>query len=153
RRILPDAAIRSAFIVGFPGESERDFQELAAFMRQAAFDHVGVFAYSHEQGTDSFRLRGRVDPQVAEGRRRSLMSMQKKLARRRNQSRVGQRVDVLIETTDGSRAVGRIAIQAPDIDGRAITLRRPRSVRPGQFLSGRILAADAYDYFIRLAGR
>src|SRR4029079_2351107 len=116
-------AIRTSFIVGFPGETDADFEELLDFVEAARFDNVGVFTYSDEEGTSSFDLGGRVAPAVKEKRRRRLMAAQKRIATRRNRKRVGERFEVLVEGAHPESDLllrGRAASQTPAIDGMIV---------------------------------
>jgi ribosomal protein S12 methylthiotransferase len=99
RARVPGVAFRTSFIVGFPGETEEDFEELLAFVEAAEFDNVGVFTFSDEEGTTSFDLPDRIPPAVKEARRRRLLARQKRISLRRNRGLVGRQVDVLVEGT------------------------------------------------------
>lgn len=148
---VPGVALRSSFIVGFPGETEGEFEELLAFVADAEFDHVGVFTYSDEEGTTSHDLTGRVPPRTKEARRRRLMALQKKLSRRHNRRRVGERHRVLVEGTHPDSDLllrGRLATQAPDIDGQVIL--NDGSAAPGSFVTGEITEAHPYDLVARI---
>jgi ribosomal protein S12 methylthiotransferase len=144
-------AVRTSFIVGFPGETEADFAELLAFVEAGRFDNVGVFTFSDEEGTASFGLEGRVAPRVKERRRRSLMALQRRLLRRRNRTRVGERVEVLVEGTHEDTdllLVGRTAAQAPEIDGRVIL--NEGTARAGEFVTAEITETHDYDLLARI---
>ncbi len=99
RERVPGVAIRTSFIVGFPGETETDFETLLRFVEAARFDNVGVFTYSDEENTTSYDLPDRVPTRVKQARRRKLMSLQKRISARRNRARVGERLTVLVEGT------------------------------------------------------
>jgi ribosomal protein S12 methylthiotransferase len=151
RARVPGVAIRSSFIVGFPGETEQDFELLVEFVKAAQFDNVGVFTFSDEEGTTSFDLDGRVDPKVKEQRRRRLMAEQKKIARRLNKRRVGQRLDVLVEGTHEDTDLllkGRMAGQAPEIDGAVLI--NDGSAEPGSFVTVEVTEAHHYDVVGRI---
>jgi ribosomal protein S12 methylthiotransferase len=151
RERVPGVALRSSFIVGFPGETEAEFQELLRFVEEARFDHLGVFTYSEEEGTASFELDGRVAPRVREARRRRLMALQRKLVRRRNRQRVGERVEVLVEGAHEDTdllLVGRTAAQAPEIDGRVIVNDGTAGV--GEFVTAEITEGLDYDLVARV---
>jgi ribosomal protein S12 methylthiotransferase len=123
RRALPGAALRSSFIVGFPGETEQEFDSLLAFVEEARFDHLGVFAYSHEETTTAWNLADDVPAEVKRARRDALMEAQQRLAFLRNEARVGDEVEVLVEGAHADTddlLVGRMATQAPDVDGQVI---------------------------------
>jgi ribosomal protein S12 methylthiotransferase len=151
RARVPGLAIRSSFIVGFPGETDAEFAELLAFVKAAEFDNVGVFTYSDEEGTASFDLPGRVDGRTKERRRRQLMALQKGVSARRNRRRVGERVEVLVEGTHPDSELllrGRLAAQAPEIDGGVI-LNDGRA-DPGSFVGCEITEAHPYDLVARI---
>jgi ribosomal protein S12 methylthiotransferase len=146
RARVPGVAIRSSFIVGFPGETEGDFDELLAFVGAADLDNVGVFTYSDEEGTASFGLPEGVPARVKESRRRRLMARQRAISKRRNRRLVGQTVEVLVEGTHPDSDLllrGRLASQAPEIDGQVI-LNDGRA-EPGEFVTCRVSEAHAYD--------
>ena len=152
RARVPGVAIRSSFIVGFPGETQAEFEQLLGFVRDAEFDHVGVFTYSDEEGTASFDLPERIGPLVKANRRRQLMALQKRIALRRNRTRVGQRVEVLVEGPHPDSELllrGRLASQAPEIDGGVI-LNDGRALA-GAFVTAEVTEAFAYDLVARIA--
>ena len=151
RKGVPGVAIRTSFIVGFPGETEAEFQELLDFVRAAEFENVGVFTFSDEEGTASFDLPGRVEPKVKEARRRRVMALQKRLATRRNRARIGERVEVLIEGTHPDSDLllrGRTAGQAPEIDGSVIV--NDGTAPPGSLVTCEITEGHAYDLVARI---
>jgi ribosomal protein S12 methylthiotransferase len=151
RERVPGVALRSSFIVGFPGESEAEFEELVAFVEAAAFDHVGVFGYSDEEGTAAFALPGRVPPLVKANRRRRLMAAQRRISRRRNRALVGRRVEVLLEGPHPESELllqGRMASQAPEIDGRVIV--NDGTAPPGSFVACEVTEAHDYDVVARI---
>ena len=117
REAVPDIVLRTTFIVGFPGETEEDFEELLDFMRQARFDNVGIFTYSQEEDTPAGERKDQIPEEVKQGRRDRAMALQQKIAFERNQRWVGQTLPVLIESVEDGRVIGRIPGQAPDIDG------------------------------------
>jgi ribosomal protein S12 methylthiotransferase len=146
RERVPGVAIRTSFIVGFPGETDVDFEQLLAFVKAAEFDNVGVFTYSDEEGTGSFDLPDRLTGRVKESRRRRLMSLQKRISQRRNQRLVGDAVEVLVEGTHPDSDLllrGRLATQAPEIDGMVIV--NDGAAEPGSFVTCRVSEAHAYD--------
>jgi ribosomal protein S12 methylthiotransferase len=150
RRRMPDAAVRTSFIVGYPGETEEDFQELLDHVRQTQFDHVGVFLYSDEEGTGAFDHPDKVPSRTAQARRKKLMREQARISKQKNRRRVGQRVQVLLEgTSEESEFLlqGRMASQAPEIDGCVLINETPddRAVEPGQFVTVEITRAFEHD--------
>jgi ribosomal protein S12 methylthiotransferase len=149
RQRVPEATIRSTFIVGFPGETPADVEELLRFLEHAQLDRVGVFTYSREEGTPSYALPGRVPAREAARRRREVMTLQQEIARRKHRRLIGQQMWVLVDTdpTDTQPAVGRLRSQAPDIDG---VVRIDGSVTGGDLVLVEITAATAYDFTARV---
>jgi len=151
RERVSGVAIRTSFIVGFPGETEEDFERLQDFVGAAQFDNVGVFTFSDEEGTASFDLPGRVPARVKESRRRKLMALQKRISARRNRARVGQRLEVLVEGTHPDSHLllrGRLASQAPEIDGQVIL--NDGAAEPGSFVTCEVTEAHPYDLVARI---
>src|SRR6266699_374676 len=149
RARVPGIAVRTTFITGFPGESEEDFEELLAFVKNVEFDRVGVFTYSDEEGTPAYDLPGKVDPKIAKRRRDRLMKEQSKISRRRNKARVGETVPVIFEGESNESELlwqGRMETQAPDIDGCVLINDAPEgfSPSPGDFIE--VLITESYDY-------
>ena len=121
RRTIPGVSIRTSFIAGFPGETERDFRELCDFIRAAEFDWMGVFAYSDEDRAKSFQLDRKVDPETIEGRRERLLSIQKRISARKLRRRIGERVTVMLEGPSKDTDLiweARLGGMAPEIDGK-----------------------------------
>lgn len=140
--------LRSTFIVGFPGETEEEFQALCDFVREAEFDDVGVFTYSQEEGTPAANMPDQIPEEVKEERYHTLMAIQAKVSEHRNQELEGTIHTMLVEKVteeDGVRqAVGRIEIQAPDVDGLTY-LENADGVKEGDMISVRIAQGFAYD--------
>ena len=151
RERVPGVAIRTSFIVGFPGETEEEFGALVEFVEAAQFDNVGVFTYSDEEGTSSFDLPGRVAPLVKENRRRKVMATQKRISARRNKARIGERVEVLVEGPHPDTDFllkGRLSTQAPEIDGSVLI--NDGTAGPGAFVACEITEAHPYDLVARI---
>ena len=152
---VPGIAVRTTFITGFPGETEEDFNELLAFVRQVEFDRVGVFTYSDEEGTPAFDLPNKVDPKIARRRRDRLMKEQSKISRLRNRARIGETVRVLFEGESSESDLlwqGRMETQAPDIDGCILINDAPEGLipEPGEFVNVLIEEAQQYDLVGRI---
>jgi ribosomal protein S12 methylthiotransferase len=146
RHHIPDIALRTSLIVGFPGETEVDFQTLAAFVERAEFDHLGVFAFSPEPGTRAAKLPRQRAERTKEKRREALLTVQRSLSRQRLASRIGQTVPVLIEGFHPETELllsGRLATQAPEVDGMVILTRGQAAI--GDLVLARITAAHDYD--------
>ena len=149
RRNVPDVTLRTTFIVGFPGESEAEFSELEQFVSDVEFDHVGVFTYSHEEGTRAFAAADDVPATVKRKRRNALMARQKKIVARAQKNRIGREVRVLIDGPSADHELvlqGRLEGQAPDIDPMVIlTDCDPSRYAPGDLIQARIVGAREYD--------
>ncbi len=155
RATLPGAALRSTFIVGFPGETETEFEELRQFIEAAELDWLGVFGYSDETTNAASRLDGKVAPEVIERRRDALMRTQRAISRRKRKRQVGAKLPILIEgPADESDLLweGRLEGQAPEIDGKVLIndAAAPERLRAGEFATVEITAAQDYDLVGRL---
>ena len=142
RAAMPDIAIRTTFLVGFPGETGAEFRTLMNFVAEMAFDRVGVFAYSHETGTLAAEMADDVPPEVKEERRERLMAVQQPISLAKNQALVGQTLDVLIEGLGDGVSVGRSYRDAPEIDGLVLV---QAELPIGEIVPVRITAALEYD--------
>ncbi len=154
RERLPGVALRSSLIVGFPGENKRAFATLLRFVREARFDHLGVFCFSPEKGTPAFRLPDTVPPAEKEARRREVMAAQVPISLASNRSHVGEILDVLVESVSGrrgSKLVGRTRFQAPEVDG-LVRVSVPPDGRPcaAPLVKAEILSAGVHDLRGRL---
>ena len=121
RQAIPDLTLRTSFIVGFPGETEDDFQQLCDFVTAAQFDWLGVFAYSDEEGSPAFLLYGKVPPKEIERRRRKLMQLQKRISRKRRKQWIGREIEVMLEGPSEETDLlweARTPAHAPEIDGK-----------------------------------
>jgi ribosomal protein S12 methylthiotransferase len=155
RQFVPDIALRTTFIVGFPGETGEDFDELMRFVRDVEFDRVGVFTYSDEEGTHGFELNGKVPASVMRSRRAKLMREQAKISRRRNQALIGQRFRALLEGVSEESELllqARMESQAPEVDGHVLINDAPEGFagKPGDFIEIEIAEAHDYDLVARV---
>jgi ribosomal protein S12 methylthiotransferase len=154
RRTIPDVTLRTSFIVGFPGETEKEFEELCDFVREAQFDWMGAFAYSDQDGAGAFGLDKKISTREIERRRKHLMGIQRQISKKKKKALVGREFDLLLEgTSDESDLLleGRTAMHAPEIDGKVFVNDFPAEdvseeagPRPGQFYRCQI--TDAHDY-------
>lgn len=150
REKVPGIAIRTTFITGFPGETDEDFEELLAFVRNCRFDNVGVFTYSDEEGTAAYELPNKVDPKVAKKRRDRLMKEQAKISRELNRAKVGKIYKVMFEGLSQESDLlfqGRLEGQAKEIDGYILINDMPENFEPriGEIYNVRITEAHDYD--------
>lgn len=145
RKTMPEGAVRSSFIVGFPGETEREFGRLERFLEEALLDHVGIFVYSREEGTKAAFMEDDVPPKVKEERRERLMEVQRKISSAINARKVGSVLPVMVERYSGEERLltGRLSTQAPEVDGEVI-LDNCEAL-PGEIIDIRIKEGLDYD--------
>ena len=150
---LPGVILRTTFIVGFPGETDADHAELQSFVRTIGFDHVGVFTYSHEEGTSAYGLTDDVPAAVKRKRQAAVMRLQKAIVARAHRACVGQRVRMLVDGPSAEHELvlrGRLQGQAPDIDPVVyLTDCDPSSLNAGQFIEAEIVGSRGYDLLAR----
>ena len=157
RAAVPEIALRTSFIVGFPGETDADFEALCDFVVEAKFDWLGVFAYSDEEGSRSIELGAKVPRRVIEQRRRALMKLQKGISRQTMQAHVGRAFDVLVEGESEETPLlweGRTQRHAPEIDGTVYVndFGPFEALTPGLFYRCEVTEAHDYDWVARVAG-
>jgi ribosomal protein S12 methylthiotransferase len=151
RDIVPDIALRTSLITGFPGETPRRFEDLLSFIQEIRFDHLGVFTYSPEEGTPAATLRSRISEREKQRRRDVLMEAQAQISADINRTLIGTRQEVLVEGKSdlpGYTRMGRCRRQAPEIDG--VTYLREGAPETGALVACRISAADDYDLFAEI---
>ena len=145
RKIIPEVSIRTAFVVGYPGETEEHFEHLCDFVRDMKFDRMGVFTYSREKGTPSYSMKPQVPKRVAKARWKKLMEIQQEISRERNQKFVGKLVPCIIECySDEGEVIARTQFDAPEIDG-IVNIKTDKHVVPGDIELVRIIGATEYD--------
>jgi ribosomal protein S12 methylthiotransferase len=152
-RAVPGLCIRSAFIVGHPGETDKDFEQLCDFVRRSELDHVGVFRYSHEDGTHSGTMEDLVAPELIEERANELMAIQQTISKKRLKARIGDEITVLVEgESDESELLlqGRHAGQAPEVDG--VVILTNGTADTGELRRAKITHATEYDLVAKLLG-
>ena len=144
RRTVPDLTLRTSFIVGFPGETEKEFEELCDFVREAQFDWMGAFSYSDQEGAGAYSLDKKLSPREIERRRKHLMSIQRQISKKKKKTLVGRNFDFLLE--------GRTSMHAPEIDGKVFVNDFPEELtpQPGQFYRCQITEAHDYDLVARI---
>ena len=152
RELCPELTLRSTFIVGFPGETDADFEQLLDFLEEAQLDRVGCFEYSPVAGASANALPNPVPPEVKAERHARFMQTQQAISRARLARRIGQEIEVLIDHAAPGQVVGRSAADAPEIDG-VVQVKGARQAQPGQLLRVRITAADDYDLTGRVVAR
>jgi ribosomal protein S12 methylthiotransferase len=151
RRLVPDLTIRSTFIVGFPGETDAEFEELLDFLREAKLDRVGAFAYSPVDGARANELPDPVSEELKEDRLEQFMAVQAEISAARLQQKIGRTIRVLVDEAGAEGAVARSAADAPEIDG-TVLIADGHKLIPGQFVDVVVESASEHDLHARLAG-
>jgi ribosomal protein S12 methylthiotransferase len=150
RAAVPGIALRSSFIVGFPGETDDDVHALCDFLEESEFSHAGVFCYSQEENTAAAELPGQLPEGVKTERRARVMEVQARVSARLAAAQVGCEVPVLVERAGRRTLVGRTAAQAPEIDG---VVRLRGDAAPGELVQARLTGAQTYDLDGEIVGR
>jgi len=155
RRTIPDLTLRTSFIVGFPGETEKEFEELCDFVREARFDWMGAFAYSDQDGAGAYGLDKKLSTREIERRRKYLMGIQRQISKKKKKSLVGREFDLLLEGESEETELlleGRTAMHAPEIDGKVFVNEVPEDLepQPGQFYRCQITESHDYDLVAKI---
>ena len=155
RRIIPDLTLRTSFIVGFPGETEGEFEELCDFVREAQFDWMGAFSYSDQEGARAYGLEKKLSSTEIERRRKHLMSIQRQISKKKKKALVGREFDLLLEGESEETDLlleGRTSMHAPEIDGKVFVNDFPDSIQPepGEFYRCEITESHDYDLVARI---
>ena len=144
RSVCPDITLRSTFIVGFPGETDDDFETLLAFLQEAQLDRVGCFQYSPVKGAPANDLPDPVPEEVKQERWERFMALQQEISTNKLQDKIGRTIEILVDEVDGEGAIGRSSADAPEIDGR-VYLEGATGLNPGDFVEAEVTGADEYD--------
>ena len=144
RSEIPDVVLRTSLIVGFPGEKEEHFNNLVDFIQEIKMDRMGAFTYSKEEGTAAAKLSGQISERIKKLRQHRVMKIQRDISRIINHNKIGNEIEVLVESYDGKTIVGRSYGDAPQIDGKVL-VKTDILVRPGDFVKVRIVSATDYD--------
>lgn len=147
KKILPEIAIRTTFLVGYPGETEADFEELCHFVQDMEFDRVGVFQYSHEEDTHAYEVEDDVPTEVKADRAARLMDIQRDISLRKNELMLGKEFKVLIDRKEGEYFVGRTEYDSPEVDNEVLISAQKHFMRIGDFEQVRIKDVQDYDLF------
>ena len=147
REKVPGMAIRTSLIVGYPGETEKDFEILKNWVRDIKFDRLGVFTYSHEENTSAFDLEDDVPAEVKAARAEEIMAIQQEVSMRLNGEKVGKEFKVLIDRKEGNFFIGRTEFDSPDVDNEVLIDASKHFVRQGDFVKVKVYEASDYDLF------
>ncbi|MDA9263574.1 30S ribosomal protein S12 methylthiotransferase RimO [Saprospiraceae bacterium] len=147
REVVPNIAIRTTMLVGFPGETEEEFERLCDFVRDMRFERLGVFQYSHEEDTIAYGVSDDVDPEVKADRANRLMEVQQSISADCNEEKVGQTLKVLFDRKEGGYFIGRTEYDSPEVDNEVLVDAKKFFVRLGDFANVQITAAEDYDLY------
>ena len=147
REDVPGITIRTSLIVGYPGETEQNFQELLDFVQESKFDRLGVFTYSHEENTHAYKLEDNVPDEVKHQRAEEIMDLQSSISYKLNQKRIGKVYKVLFDRKEGEYFIGRTEFDSPDVDNEVIVSAKDFYLRIGDFANIKITKADHYDLY------
>ena len=147
RSRIPDLALRTTLIAGYPGETEADFQEMYNFVEQTRFDRLGIFTYSHEENTHAYQFEDNVSDQLKKERADAIMELQSGISFKLNQSKIGKEYKVLFDRAEGNYFIGRTQYDSPEVDNEVLVKKAEGYVRLGDFSRVKIVSADHYDLY------
>lgn len=147
RNKVPDIALRTTLIAGFPGETQEDFDELLSWIEKTRFDRLGIFTYSHEENTHAFSMKDDVPARVKKKRADAVMELQSQISYELNQNKVGKELKVLIDRVEGDSYIGRTEFDSPEVDNEVIIPKSQGYLRIGDFAHVKITSAEHYDLF------
>jgi ribosomal protein S12 methylthiotransferase len=150
RTEIPDIALRTTFIVGYPNETKHNFVELCNFVKEVEFDRIGTFTYSVEENTSSYILGDPIPQEVKEERKEILMELQKEISIKKNKNFLGKKLKVLVERREGNFYVGRCYRDAPEVDGETLILSAGIELKEGNFYNAQVYDYDEYDLFAKI---
>lgn len=150
REEIPELVLRTTFIVGYPGETEKDFQELCDFVEGFKFEKMGTFTYSVEENTSSYNLGDPVPEEVKKERQNRLMEIQREISTVKNSKLVGKKLKVLVEALEGDFYIGRSYRDAPEVDGEVLITINDSKINPGSFYNAEIYDSNEYDLFAKI---
>jgi ribosomal protein S12 methylthiotransferase len=139
--------LRTTFIVGYPGETEKEFQELCDFVEEYKFEKMGTFTFSLEENTESYKLGDIVPDDVKKARQNRLMEIQREVSAEKNRELIGNKLKVLVESKEGDFYVGRSYRDAPEVDGEVLVNSKDTNIIPGNFYFAEVYDSDEYDLF------
>lgn len=150
RESVPGISIRTSFIVGYPGETEREFLELCNFVKESRFERMGVFTYSHEEGSPAFKMKDSISLKEKQNRRDELMKIQEEISLSLNQEKIGKQLKVVIDREEGEYFIGRTEADSPEVDNEVLIKGNMDGFWPGYFYDARIISADSFDLYAEI---
>ena len=150
REKIPDLVLRTTFIVGYPGETEKEFQELCDFVEEFKFEKMGTFTYSMEENTESYTLGDPVQEEIKKERQNRLMEIQREISAEKNRELVGKELKVLVEALEGDFYIGRTYRDAPEVDGEVLMSADNGRISLGNFYNAIVYDSNEYDLFAKI---
>ena len=147
REVSPEIAIRTTLIVGYPGETEADFQEMKEWVEEMKFERLGVFTYSHEENTHAYNAEDDVPEDIKHSRAEEIMALQSQISYDKNQALVGKTMKVLIDKVEGGEFIGRTEYDSPEVDNEVRIPAKNEYLRVGDYSQIKIISADFYDLY------
>jgi len=147
RSIIPNVALRTSIMVGFPGETEQQFQELLDWLKEIKFDRLGVFTYSHEENTSAYALKDNVPSKVKKQRADLVMLQQQQISFELNQQKIGKVFKTIIDRKEGGYWIGRTEYDSPDIDNEVLIKDENTNLKIGEFYNVKIFDAEEFDLY------
>lgn len=148
KQTVPNVALRTTFIVGYPTETEKDFEELYKFIEKTKFDRLGVFAYSPEEGTSAFELGDKIPEEVKNYRLDKIMKLQQKISLKKNKALIGKNINIIIDSENDKRYIGRTMHDAPEIDN-GVVIKTKKKFMPGVIINATVVGAEEYDIHVQ----
>ena len=153
RQKVPNLTLRTTMLVGFPGETEEDFQQLCSFVEDMRFDRLGVFQYSHEENTIAHQMEDDISVELKAERANQLMEIQREISLEKNEAKIGKRFKVLFDRKEGGYFIGRTEGDSPEVDNEVLVNAKDHYVRIGDFAEVEIINAEEFDLFGKVVGR
>ena len=147
RKYLPDGVIRTTLITGYPGETKDDFEELKEFISKCRFDRLGVFTYSHEEGTEAYKMKNTVPDRIKQERASMLMEVQQDISLGLNKKRIEKTLKVIIDREEDEFYIGRTEYDSPEIDNEVLIPKQPKNLKAGSFYRAKITFVDNFDLY------
>jgi ribosomal protein S12 methylthiotransferase len=147
REKIPDITLRTTLIAGHPGETQTEFEEMMDFVEKSRFDRLGVFAYSHEEGTHAFSMQDEVPEKVKQNRTQAVMELQERISLEKNQQKIGKTMKVMIDRKEGAYFIGRTEADSPEVDNEVLIPAHDQYLRMGDFAAVKVTDAEAFDLF------
>jgi len=147
RKEIPDIALRTTLIAGYPGETEQDFQEMLSWVEKTKFDRLGIFSYSHEENTHAFNVEDDVPGEIKKQRAEAVMDAQSHISHELNQQKIGNTYKVLFDRVEGDYFIGRTEFDSPEVDNEVLVKKSSTYVRIGDFSTVKVTSADHYDLY------